>query len=98
MRVVCQADTSSNVACSGGVGGWPGEQLSAAGDMSGQDREGLAIDVQDGQAVGQEVPRPIPREASARADMDAPLRISRDPDGAARRPTALAAERRQVNL
>jgi len=56
------------------------EQLGMVGDMSGQDREVLAIDVQDGAPVGQEVPRPIAHQASARADMDAPLLVGRDPD------------------
>src|SRR5258708_23438183 len=57
-----------------------GEQLSAVGDMSRPDGEIAAIDVQDGAPVGQEVLRPIALQASARADMDAPLGVGRDPD------------------
>src|ERR1700694_3652836 len=56
------------------------EQLSAVGDMSRPDGEIAAIDVQDGAPVGQEVLRPIALQASARADMDAPLVVGRDPD------------------
>ena len=56
------------------------EQLGTVGDVSGQDREVLAIDVQDGAAIGQQVLRPIARQALSRADMDPPLRIGRDPD------------------
>jgi len=56
------------------------EQLSAVGDMARPDGEIAAIDVQDGAPVGQEVPRPIAHQASARADMDAPLLVGRDPD------------------
>src|SRR4030081_2756350 len=45
------------------------EQLSAIGDVSGLDREVLAIDVQDGVGIGQQVLRPIAHKALARADM-----------------------------
>ena len=55
------------------------EQLGTLGDMSGQDREVLAIDVQDGAAIGQQVLRPITHQALPRADMDPPLNIGRDP-------------------
>jgi hypothetical protein len=55
------------------------EQLSTVGDMSGQRREVLAVDVQDGAAIGQKVLRPITHQALPRADMDPPLHIGRDP-------------------
>ena len=51
------------------------EQLSAVGDVSCLDREVLAIDVQDGVAIGQQLLRPIAYEALPRAVMDPPLRI-----------------------
>src|SRR5467141_3577943 len=56
------------------------EQLSAVGDMSRPDGDIAAIDVQDGAPVGQQVLRPIALQASARADVDAPLLVGRDPD------------------
>ena len=55
------------------------EQLGTVGDMSCPDREVLAIDVQDGAAIGQKVLRPITHQALPRADMDPPLHIGRDP-------------------
>src|SRR5712691_12868467 len=54
------------------------EQLSAVGDVSCLDNEVLAIDVQDGLAIGQQVLRPIAHQALSRADMDPPLRIGRN--------------------
>jgi hypothetical protein len=56
------------------------EQLSAVGDVSCLDREVLAIDVQDGVAIGQQVLRPIAYQTLSRADVDPPLRIGRNPD------------------
>src|SRR5712691_10020347 len=63
------------------------EQLSAVGDVSGLDREVFAIDVQEGVAIGQQVLRPIAHQTLSGADMDPPLRIGRNPDRVARRPT-----------
>jgi hypothetical protein len=74
------------------------EQLSAVGDVSCLDREVLAIDVQDGVAIGQQVLRPIPHQALPRPDMYPPLRIGRNPDRDARRPTAPTTKCRQVNF
>ncbi len=59
------------------------KQPNAVGDMSRPDGEIAAIDVQDGAPVGQRVLRPIALQASARADVDAPLLVSRDPDSVA---------------
>src|SRR5437588_10943568 len=50
------------------------EQLGTVGDMSGQDREVLAVDVQDGAAIGQQVLGAITPLDLPRATEDPALR------------------------